>query len=265
MNKLEKNFAGLRKQKKKAFIVFITAGDPTEKRTIELARVLAESGADVIELGLPFSDPLADGPTIQKAGERALSGGMNTDRYFSLTARIGRELDVPLVCLTYYNIILQYGLEKFAQSCRKNGVSGVIVPDLPVEEAGPFLSSCRKSKVNLIFLVSETTTGGRMEKILSKASGFVYAVAILGTTGARDRVSGKLRGLIRRVKSKTRLPVAVGFGISRPEHAREVLSYGADAVIVGSAIVKKIEGSLKEERKMLSRVRSFADSMRKAI
>ena len=264
MNRLEKKFSELKRRRKKAFIAFITAGDPTVQHTLDIARVLVESSADILELGMPFSDPLADGPTIQKANERSLLKGMNTDQYFRITDALSRIYDIPLVCLTYCNIILQYGVERFAESCRRFGVSGIIVPDLPVEEADGLLKACRKNKVNLIFLVAETTTDERMRRILKNASGFVYAVALLGTTGERKRVSDKIKALIKRLKTKTKAPVAVGFGISTPEHARKVLSYGADGVIVGSAIVKKIEENISNKKQMLEKIRAFAVSMRKA-
>ena len=264
MNLLEKKFSDLKKNHRKALITFITAGDPTVSHTLDLVGALVENGADVVELGLPFSDPLADGPTIQKASERSLKRGMNTDIYFRITETLSRKYDVPFVCLTYYNIILQYGLLRFAESCRKYGVSGVIVPDLPVEEAGELLSACRKSQVNLIFLVSETTNDERLNRILRKASGFVYAVAMLGTTGARENMSDKTRKLIRRIKSRTNLPVSVGFGISKPEHVKQVLSYGADAAIVGSAIVRKIEGNVSNKKRMIAEVKSFVRTLKKA-
>ncbi len=233
------------------FIAFITAGDPSVEDSYEIACDIIGSGADVLELGLPFSDPIADGPTIQAAGQRALEAGMNTDEYFKLASRISKEYGTPLVCLTYYNLILQYGLRRFAVKCYHSGVEGVIVPDLPVEEAGSFTRELRNQGVDFIFLVSETTPDERLDKILSRASGFVYVVALLGTTGAREKVSKNLKKLIKRVKKHTSLPVAVGFGISAPDHAREVISYGADAAIVGSAIVKLVANGDREKIKSL--------------
>lgn len=219
-------------------IAFIVAGDPDPVRSYELACDVIESGADVLELGLPFSDPLADGPTIQEAGQRALKAGMNTDRYFEFAAKIRGRYGTPLVCLTYYNIVLQYGLPKFAKSCAQTGIDGLIIPDLPIEEAGPLHKELRMVGVDLVFLVAETTTDGRLRRICDAASGFIYVVALLGTTGARDELSPKLKGLIARITRKTKLPLAVGFGISRPEHVRQVIEFGADAAIVGSGIVK---------------------------
>ncbi|MBD3387848.1 MAG: tryptophan synthase subunit alpha [Candidatus Altiarchaeales archaeon] len=222
-------------------VAFIVGGDPSIEDSFNIACDVIEAGADVLEIGLPFSDPLADGPTIQAAGQRALEAGMNTDKYFNLVKRVDGRYDTPLVCLTYYNICLQYGLARFAVKCAESGIDGVIVPDLPVEEAGPFLKELQGNNVDFIFLVSETTTDDRLEKIVKKASGFIYVVSLLGTTGARKEVNPRLKGLISRIRKQTSLPLAVGFGISQPEHVRRVLDMGADAAIVGSAIVKRIE------------------------
>jgi len=219
-------------------VAFIVGGDPTVDESYKIACDVIESGADVLEVGLPFSDPMADGPTIQEAGTRALTAGMNTDKYFELCKRISKKHDAPLVCLTYYNLVLQYGLGKFSKRCAETGVDGLIVPDLPIEEAGPLRKELEENNVDFIFLVAETTTDERLEKILKTASGFVYIVALLGTTGAREEISDKLKSLVEKVRSKTKLPLAVGFGISKPEHVKEVLSYGADAAIVGSGIVR---------------------------
>ncbi len=218
-------------------VAFTVAGDPTVEESYRAASRIIEAGADVLELGLPFSDPLADGPTIQEAGLRALAAGMNTDRYFALAKRLNGRYETPLVCLTYYNIILRYGLRRFAEGCGSSGIDGVIVPDLPLEESGPLRRELKRAGADFIFLVAETTPKDRLGRILAAASGFVYVVALLGTTGARKNVDPKLRALIRRVKAGTTLPVAVGFGISTPAHVKAVIGMGADAAIVGSGIV----------------------------
>ncbi|MFH0861428.1 MAG: tryptophan synthase subunit alpha [Candidatus Altiarchaeota archaeon] len=235
MNTLEKRLTGGKK-----LIAFIVAGDPTLDESFETACEAIEAGADVLELGLPFSDPVADGKTIQEAGMRALNAGMNTDRYFELAKRVDERYDTPLVCLTYYNLALQYGLERFAKACAESGIDGLIIPDLPLEEAKPLLTHLRRNDVDLIFLVAETTPDKRLTRIMKAASGFIYIVALLGTTGARDELSPKLKGLIARVRKKTKLPLGVGFGISTPEHVRQVISFGADAAIVGSGIVRLV-------------------------
>ncbi len=238
---LADKFSELEKKGEKALIGFVVAGDPDFEKSYRIASEVIESGADILEIGLPFSDPIADGPTIQAAGTRALNSGMNTDKYFELTGKLCEKYDVPLVCLTYYNLVLQYGLDKFAKKCCETGVTGIIIPDLPVEEAGELLASCRANNVDFIFLVAETTTEKRLDLILKEASGFVYIVALLGTTGARSEISEKLKPLVKRVRKMTQLPLAVGFGVSKPDHIKEIIGYGADAVIVGSAIVKSVE------------------------
>ncbi|MBU0762787.1 MAG: tryptophan synthase subunit alpha [Candidatus Altiarchaeota archaeon] len=233
MNELEKT---LREGGK--LIAFIVGGDPSPDKSYKIASGVIEAGADVLEVGLPFSDPLADGPTIQKASERALKAGMNTDKYFKLIKRVRDTYETPLVCLTYYNIILQYGLEKFAQKAAYSGLDGIIVPDLPYEESEAFRKTLKKQSVDFIFLVAETTPPSRMKKIASAASGFIYVVSLLGTTGARKNVAANVKKTIARIRDETDLPLAVGFGISSPENVSEVMSFGADAAIVGSAIVK---------------------------
>jgi len=239
-------------------IAFIVGGDPSIDKSFKMACEVISSGADVLEIGLPFSDPLADGPTIQKASERALKAGMNTDKYFKLVRRIKDEFDIPLVCLTYYNIVLNYGLEKFSENAKYSGLDGVIIPDLPYEEAGPFKKTLKKHGVDFIFLVAETTPVTRIRKISSMASGFIYVVSILGTTGARPKLASTLKQTISRVRAVTNLPLAVGFGISSPKNVKEVMSLGADAAIVGSAIV-----SLAQEQDLPS-VGEYVASLKKA-
>jgi tryptophan synthase alpha chain len=221
-------------------IAYAVAGDPTFDESYEIACGIIGAGADVLELGLPFSDPIADGPTIQEGGQRALAAGMNTDRYFELAAKVRERHATPLVCMTYYSIILQCGLARFSKRCAHSGIDGVIVPDLPLEEARPLMDELKARSVDFIFLVAETTPDERLRRILGRARGFVYVVAQLGTTGARSQLSPRLRALVGRVKRFAKIPVAVGFGISTPEHVRQVLDYGADAAIVGSGIVKMV-------------------------
>ncbi len=253
MNTLEKTLSGGGK-----LIAFIVGGHPTIEKSFEAACDVIESGADVLEIGLPFSDPIADGPTIQKASTKALELGMTPAKYFQLTKKVSSRYDTPIVCLTYYNIILQYGPAKFAKSCALNGVQGVIVPDLPIEEAGEFISYLKKNRVDFIFLVAETTPDDRLKKISKKASGFIYVVALLGTTGARKTLYPNLKKLIARIRRHTKTPLVVGFGISTPQQVADVLSYGADAAIVGSAIVKEVE---KQDGKKL---RDYVASLKAA-
>ncbi len=223
-------------QKKPLLIVYICAGDPTPAATPDLVRRLAAAGADIVELGLPHSDPVADGPTIQAAAQRAIAAGMNTDLYFRAAAEA--EVEIPKVFMGYYNMIYARGLDRFAQDCAHSGITGMIVPDLPPEEACSLKEACRNAGVDLIFLAAPNTPPDRLEMIRSQTSGFLYLVARAGVTGARSDVLQDTRDLIARVPPG--VPKAVGFGISTPEQAAEVIRAGADAAIVGSACVDLI-------------------------
>ncbi len=217
-------------------IAYICAGDPTPESTVEIAELLARAGADVVELGLPHSDPIADGPVIQAAAQRAIEAGMNTDVYFEMASRI--RANIPLVFMGYYNMIYQRGLDRFAEDCADSGITGLIVPDLPPEEASPLRAACKRADVDLIYLVAPNTPAERIPYIAESSSGFLYLVARSGVTGARSEVLSSTKSLIERVK--TDLPKAVGFGISTPEQAAEVVRAGADAAIVGSVCVDLI-------------------------
>ncbi|MDP3103267.1 MAG: tryptophan synthase subunit alpha [Candidatus Methanoperedens sp.] len=231
--RISDKFSELKKKKQGALIAYICAGDPSPDATKEYVTALVRGGADIIELGLPFSDPTADGPTIQAGIERALNGGMTPDVYFRTVGSL--KVHIPLVVMTYYNLIFKRGLEKFVKDCVASGISGIIVPDLPPEESGELAGFCKKNDVDLIFLVAPTTTDERLKRILEKGKGFLYLVARLGVTGARSDVALSTRELIERVKTTT--PKAVGFGISNGKQAAEIIRSGADGVIVGSAFV----------------------------
>ncbi len=231
--KISEKFSELKKKKEGALIAYICAGDPTPEATKEYVTALVRGGADIIELGLPFSDPTADGPTIQAGIERALNGGMTPDTYFRTVSSL--KIHIPLVVMTYYNIIFKRGLEIFVKDCGASGISGIIVPDLPPEESGELADICRKYEIDLIFLAAPTTTDERLKRIVAEGKGFIYLVARLGVTGARADVASSTSELIRRVKTTT--PKAVGFGISNGKQASEIIRAGADGVIVGSAFV----------------------------
>lgn len=231
--RISDKFSELKKKKEGALIAYICAGDPSPDATKEYVTALVRGGADIIELGLPFSDPTADGPTIQAGIERALNGGMTPDIYFRTVGSL--KVHIPLVVMTYYNIIFKRGLEKFVKDCAASGISGIIVPDLPPEESGELAGLCKNNDVDLIFLVAPTTTDERLKRILAEGKGFIYLVARLGVTGARSDVASSTRKLIERVKTTT--PKAVGFGISNGKQAAEIIHSGADGVIVGSAFV----------------------------
>ena len=226
-------FLDLRTRGESALIAYVCAGDPIPNATEGIVQALIHGGADIVELGLPFSDPVADGPTIQAASERALAAGMNSDKYFEMVASL--DVEVPLVCMTYYNLIFKRGIEKFVHDCKDAGISGIIVPDLPVEESEELAECCVKNSVDFIFLIAPTTTEERINMILEHGSGFMYLVSRVGVTGARSDIAESTTKLLSRVK--TDIPKAVGFGISTGKQAKEVVEDGADAVIVGSAFV----------------------------
>lgn len=236
--KISEKFKELETKGENALILYIMCGDPSAEATVKIAEQIIKSGCDILELGLPFSDPIADGPTIQAAGQRAIAAGMNTDRYFDTCKRIG---GVPKVCMTYYNLIYSYGLERFAKGCTSSGISGLIVPDLPPEEAGPLKKACDSAGIDLIYIVSPETSAERLS-LVTKAGpgGFVYLQSVLGVTGARESMKLDLRKTISEITKSINLPVAVGFGVSKPEQAKELASQGVDGIIVGSALVKRI-------------------------
>lgn len=255
--KISEKFSELRKKDEGALICYIMAGDPTAEQTGEIVKALVNGGADIIELGFPFSDPVADGPTIQVAGQRALAAGMDTERYFELVKAL--KVRIPLVCMTYYNPVFRYGVEKFVEQAADAGISGLIVPDIPVEEVADLKYSCEKHGLDLIFLVAPTTTEARVRKILEKGSGFLYLISRLGVTGARKDVSSSTKELLSRIQ--TTLPKAVGFGISTGKQAEEIRAAGADGVIVGSAFVKIIE----EGKDMNERLEALAKELKSGM
>ncbi len=234
--RIEDKFTELKEKKEKALIAYVCAGDPSAEATKEIVHSLVKGGADIVELGLPFSDPVADGPTIEAASTRALSAGMNPDLYFEMAASM--KENVPLVCMTYYNLIYKRGTEKFARDCAESGITGIIVPDLPAEEADELHEACKNNGVDLIFLITPVTTESRMKNNLGRTSGFVYIVSRLGVTGERVDVADSTKKILGNIH--TDVPKAVGFGISNGHQAAEVIKAGADAVIVGSAFVNII-------------------------
>ncbi len=245
-------------QNRPLLIAYICAGDPTAEATVEIARRLEKAGADIIELGLPFSDPIADGPVIQAASQRALACGMNTDLYFETVGNLG--VKVPKVFMGYYNMILRRGLDRFARDCSNSGISGLIVPDLPMEEAEPLRSSCLAEDVDLIYLIAPNTPKERISSIVERSSGFIYLVARSGVTGARSDLLDSTAELIGRVPAS--LPRAVGFGISTPEQAASVVRAGADAAIVGSACVDLVARG--EYDRLEALIREMKDAVLKA-
>jgi len=261
MSRIEAVFRKL-KDKRAAFIPFVVAGDPDLKTTEALVLKMAECGADIIEVGVPFSDPLADGPTIQAGSQRALKNGVNLKEIFRMAERL-EGISTPLVLMTYFNPVLQHGLKSFAEDCRRNGIDGVIIPDLPPEEAGPWIREAKPSKVDTIFLLAPTSSTERIRLTNRYSRGFLYYVSVTGVTGTRGKLPEELEAAIRQIKKYSRKPVAVGFGISTPEQVREV-SHFADGVIVGSAIVKLIEEN-REGSDLVNRVGEFVSSLARAL
>ncbi len=223
----------------KAFIPFITCGDPSLMVTEELVYAMEEAGADLIELGIPFSDPTAEGPVIQAANIRALSGGVTTDKVFEMVEKIRKKTSVPMVFMTYANVVFSYGTEKFCRRAAETGMDGLILPDVPFEEKEEFASVCRRYGLDLISLIAPTSHE-RIARIAKEAEGFVYCVSSLGVTGVRQEITTDVGEMVKMVKAQKDIPCAVGFGISTPEQAEKMASQ-ADGVIVGSAIVKLCE------------------------
>ena len=234
MSKIADAFAG-----GKAFIPFITCGDPDLETTAAAVRAAVENGADLIELGIPFSDPTAEGPVIQGANLRALKGGVTTDRIFGLVRDLRRDVTVPLVFMTYANVVFSYGTERFLAACREVGVDGLILPDVPFEEREEFLPFCKRYGVDLISLIAPTSEH-RIAMIAREAEGFLYIVSSLGVTGTRSEITTDLAAMVEVVRQNTAIPCAVGFGISTPEQAKRMAEV-SDGAIVGSAIVKLLE------------------------
>ena len=238
--RISRRFEELRRKGELGLVAYITAGDPTLDATERIVLALAEAGADVIELGVPFSDPLADGPTIQRASERALRSGTTLAGVLELVARLRKRTDVPLVLFSYFNPVLQMGVEKFADTAARAGADGVLITDLTPEEAGDYRRAVRARALDTIFLAAPTSTDARLERIAESSSGFLYLISRTGVTGAREALPDDLPALVRRARAKTALPIAVGFGISQPGHV-SILGGLADAAVVGSALVEEIE------------------------
>jgi tryptophan synthase alpha chain len=262
MSKIDQTFQRLKNKGRAAFIPFIVTGDPDLETTEALMLKMAESGADIIELGIPFSDPIVDGATIQAAYKRALQKGVNLRDIFRLAERL-KGTAIPLVLMTYFNPVLRYGLKAFAAGCKEYGIDGVIIPDLPPEEAGPWIHEARRMHLDTIFLITPTSPRERIKRISRLSRGFTYYVSVTGVTGARDKLPEELESAVRGIKEQSKKRVAVGFGISTPEQAREVRHF-ADGIIVGSAIVKIIEENLKNPD-MIARVRDFVSSVANAL
>ena len=261
MNRIEIFFDTARGSKRKALIAYLTVGYPTAEATLEIAQALVAGGCDMIELGIPFSDPLADGATIQRASQRALEAGITPQRCLEVAAELRKRVDIPLLFMGYYNPMLHYGLDKFCAASRSAGIDGFIVPDLPPDEGSEAEIVMKKHGLDLIYLVAPTSdTDKRLRFVAGRANGFIYVVSLKGVTGARSAVSNDLDKFISRVRRVTDKPLCVGFGISTPEQAQRIARL-ADGVIIGSRILDIIEKS----KRPAADVKSFIQAVRTAI
>lgn len=239
MSRITERFTAARAEGRGALIPYVTAGFPSMERTVEIAVALADAGADVLELGVPFSDPVADGPVIQRASEAALAAGATLDGCLDAAEEIARRVDMPVLLFSYYNPLLQYGLDRLASRLADARVGGVLVTDVVPDEAAPLRDAMRPRGVDTIFLAAPTSSDARLAKVAAAASGFVYAVSRTGVTGTREEMTSSARALVERLRRHTDLPIAVGFGVSAAEHVADVWSY-ADGAIVGSRLVAEI-------------------------
>lgn len=257
MNRIEKTFKRLRGQNRKAFIAYIMAGDPSPEKTKDAVLLLERCGADIVELGVPFTDPLADGPTIQRAAERALRAGVTLKDVIGLVKDLRKDCRIPIVLMTYYNPVFRYGDERFVKDAVEAGVDGVIVPDLPPDEAGDLIRVSKSFGLATIFLLAPTSTPERIRKVARTSQGFVYYVSMTGITGSKLLVDESIRESIRNIRAATDKPIAVGFGVSTAEEAKAVSEH-SDGVIIGSAIVKRLHESPQS-------LEEFLIELRKAI
>ena len=263
MTRITETFAALHARREVALIPYITAGDPDLEATFDIVQELARQGADIIELGVPFSDPMADGPTHQRAAERALQSGTSLARILDMVQYLRQSVNVPILLFSYYNPIFRYGGERFAQDARTAGVDGVLCVDLPPEEANELKRETDKQDLDLIFLLAPTSSLARARAVLTRARGFVYYVAVTGVTGARTTLPDDLSEMVRRIRALSPVPVGVGFGISSPAQVAEVAQL-ADAVIVGSAISQIIEAH-QGQADLLPLVGEFVGSLKQAL
>jgi tryptophan synthase alpha chain len=256
---IQEAFEKAKSENRVAVIPYFTAGYPTLNDSYRVFLAMAKSGADIIEIGIPFSDPLADGPTIQFSSSVALSNGINTEKVFLLTKKLSEKTTIPLVVMTYYNILYAYGLEKFATEASKNGIKGVIIPDLPPEEAGRWLN-ISKGIIETIFLAAPTSSPDRLKMIASESKSFIYCVSITGVTGSRDSLDKNLAKYVKKVKKISSVPVVVGFGVSSISQAKQIKEI-ADGVVVGSAFIK-LYHEAKKPRKALKNISRLIRSLR---
>ncbi|MHA2407043.1 MAG: tryptophan synthase subunit alpha, partial [Candidatus Ranarchaeia archaeon] len=266
MRTIAKTFEQLKTKKEGGLIAYVTAGDPHITTTKQIVHSLSKGGADIIELGIPFSDPIADGPTIQAASQRALNAKTTPKQILTLTESLRSDIPQPIVFMTYYNPIYKMGLNTFFESVQASGVNGVIVPDLPPEEANEYKKTAETHDIDTIFLATPSTSQNRLKKILSISSGFLYLVSLFGVTGTRETIKQSTRQLIQQTTQLVQgtIPLAVGFGISKPNHVQTVIQEGANAAIVGSSFVKIIEKNQQNESTMLTKLTDYCTQLKNA-
>jgi tryptophan synthase alpha chain len=262
MSRIKEKFEELEKRNEKALISYIMLGFPNEKATMSIIRGLVKGGVDIIELGFPFSDPLADGPVIQNASTISLEKGTNISKFFNIVKKIRKETDIPLVLMTYTNILHCMGYQKFIKNAKKVGIDGFILPDMSIEESKDYLQAA-KNNSDTIFLISPNTSKTRIEKIAKASTGFLYLVAVFGTTGVKTGIKNYTLKAIKNVKKQTKgkIPIGIGFGVSTPDDVKKYIKAGADAVIVGSAYLKLIERTKQQD--LESKITSFTKSLKK--
>jgi len=263
MNRIDVTFKDLRKNGKKAFIAYLTCGDPDLKTTAECIKVISDNGADIIELGVPFSDPLADGPTIQAASVRALKNNVNLSSIVKMVSKIRSTIDTPLVLMTYYNPVFHYDIRNFMRDAGKAGIDGIIIPDLPPEEASQIEMFARKINMATIYFASPTSSEHRNKIAINHSRGFIYYISITGVTGKRKILPRSIKKHVKDLQKITSKPICVGFGISTPVQAKEIASF-ADGIIVGSAIVERIS-SVKSKKEMFKSLAAYINQMAKAV
>ncbi len=264
MSRIKNTFNRLKKKNEAALIPYIMAGDPDLETSKTLILEMEQAGCDLIEIGAPFSDPLADGPTIQKAAIRSLKNHTSITDVLGLVAAVRKTSKIPLIVMTYYNLIFHYGEERFVNEAAAAGLDGLILPDLPPEEAGTLIPLAKEAGLDLIFLLAPTSTEERIKLVCRVGQGFLYYVSLTGVTGARAGIHGSVEGSLRRIKAVTDKPVAVGFGISSPDQASQIARFGADGVIVGSALVKVIEENINSPE-LVSRTVAFVKALKQGV
>ena len=248
-----------------ALIPFFVIGDPDFDTSLEIVKTAIDAGADILELGIPFSDPIADGTTIQKADIRAATAGMNVQKAMEFVRKVTDYKDIPIGLLMYYNLVYQYGMEKFFSDFHQAGVNSILVADLSIDDADEIIAPAKAAGIDTVFMVTPNTDTERMKVIASKTTGFIYTVSLLGVTGSRNELSNMAEGLVAGLKKLTSVPVCVGFGISKPEHAAAIAQAGADGVIIGSKVVKIIEENLGSREKTLTEISTFLSAVKNAL